>query len=204
MRSINQTRLSRHIYQDAKNIVGFSGLLLHTITARYNIKMSDSSTKQSSIYDINNASYANNSPYAISAFPRTMVCFQLNTRDGSPNVVINQQLCHADDTLHTNTDGVLFSASGFAELLIQLQGLEMIFNTKKNLSGNLNDLAYSSLFNIDLASALLDLNQLKQDIKPSVTRPTYLFIDTELYIIIHVIKKVFKPFLFFISLLTFP
>ena len=96
-----------------------------------------------------------------------MVCLQLNARDGIPNVVINQQLCHTDGTLHTNTDGILLSASGFTELLIQLQGLEMIFNRKKSLSGNLNDSAYSSPFNIDLVSALHDLNQLKQDTKPA-------------------------------------
>ena len=86
-----------------------------------------------------------------------MVCLQLNARDGSPNVVINQQLCHTDGTLHTNTDGILLSASGFTELLIQLQGFEMIFNRKKNLSGHLNDSAFSSPINDDLVSALRDL-----------------------------------------------
>ena len=91
-------------------------------------EMSDSTTKQSTIYDLNNGSYASNSPYAISAFPRTMVCLQLNATDGSTNVVINQQLCNTDGIIQTNTDCILLSASAFTELLIQLQGLEMIFN----------------------------------------------------------------------------
>ena len=96
-----------------------------------NIAMSDSTANYSTIYDLNNGSYASNSPYAISAFPRTMVSLQLNATDGSQNLVINQQLCNTNGILQTNMNGILLSASGFTELLIQLQGLEMIFNRKK-------------------------------------------------------------------------
>ena len=95
-----------------------------------------------------------------------MVGLQLNVLDGCPNIVINQTLCHADGSLHTNKDGILLSAAGFGELLIQLQGLEMILNTKKRLPVNVNDLTYTPPYNIDLASALRDLNQLTKDSKP--------------------------------------
>ena len=127
--------------------------------------MSESSTKPN-IYDLKNNISNIVPPYAVSAFPRTMVCLQLNVLDGSPNIVINQTLCHADGSLHTNKDGILLSAAGFGKLLIQLQGLEMILNTKKRLPVNVNDLTYTPSYNIDLASALRDLDQLTKDSKP--------------------------------------
>jgi len=127
--------------------------------------MSESATKPK-IYDLKNNISNIVPPYAVSAFPRTMVGLQLNVLDGCPNIVINQTLCHADGSLHTNKDGILLSAAGFDELLIQLQGLEMILNTKKRLPVNVNDLTYTPPYNIDLASALRDLNQLTKDSKP--------------------------------------
>ena len=126
--------------------------------------MSESSSKPN-IYD-----FKNNIPhivpaYAVSAFPRTMVGLQLNALDASPNIIINQTLMGADGTLHTNKDGILLSSTGFSELLLQLQGLEMVLNPKKCIPDNANDLTYTpqQQFNFDLTTALRDLNQLTKD-----------------------------------------
>ena len=128
--------------------------------------MSDSSSKPN-IYEFKN-NIANIVPaYAVSSFPRTMVGFQVNTLDASPNIIINQQLMGTDGTVHTNKDGVLLSSTGFSELLLQLQGLEMVLNPKKCLPVNANDLIYTQQqqqFNFDLQTAVRDLNhQLTKD-----------------------------------------
>ena len=74
-------------------------------------------------------------------------------------------LMGTDGTLHTNKDGVLLSSTGFSELLLQLQGLEMVLNPKKCIPVNANDLIYTpqQQFNFDLQTALRDLNQLTKD-----------------------------------------
>ena len=125
--------------------------------------MSESSSKPN-IYDFKNNISNIVPPYAVSAFPGTMVGLQLNVVDASPNIVINQTLMRADGTLHTNKDGILLSSTGFSELLLQLQGLEMVLNTKKCIPVNANDLTYTpQQFNFDLTTALRDLNQLTKD-----------------------------------------
>ena len=127
--------------------------------------MSNSSSKPD-IYKFKNNIADIVPAYAVSVFPRTMVGFQVNKLDASPNIIIHQQLMGTDGTVHTNHDGVLLSSTGFSELLLQLQGLEMVLNPKKCLPVNANDSVYTpqQQFNFDLQTAVRDLNhQLTKD-----------------------------------------